>query len=369
MEEPNHPLRVKSVRIERLRNVGRVELVLAEGQNLLVGGNGQGKTTLLEALYLLGAVRSFRGARPMELVQHGAKDAIVRGTIGAKPPDSEIIVALTKQGRQVKVDGKRAELAEHFCRFPIVAFHPGDLELIFGGPGVRRRFLDRMLFQAEPGYPRWFREYRRAIQSRNELLRKNGTEPEIRAYDRVLAAAGAKMSAGRVRLSTLLARAAVEILEGLKIEPFQMRLKANVEPEEKALFAALKQSLAGDRRRGRTSVGPHTDDLELHRPTGMAKVVASRGEARAVTVSLRLAERKVITSCSRAIPMLLLDDVWAELDQERAERVLEMVAAEPGQVVVTGTGGSEPRAVSGWQRFEVIQGQVVSVNREITKLV
>lgn len=358
-------LRVRRLRVDRLRNITKVELELGDRQSLFVGGNGQGKTSLLEAIYVLGALRSFRGAKPGELVQHGADDAVVRGTLGTHEPPSEVVVGLTRQGRQVRVDGKQVDLADHFRLFPMVAFHPGDLELVFGGPAVRRRFLDRMLFQAEAGYPRWFREYRRALQSRNELLKRDADDREVRAYDHVLGALGAKMGGARARLTVLLARATAEILEALGVEPFAMRLRTSVEPDETALVAALERGLAADRRRGRTSVGPHTDELELSRATGGARVVASRGEARALAVAMRLGERRVVADCAGAAPLLLLDDVWAELDRTRAELMLGMVAAEPGQVIVTGTGGSgsEPAVVASWSHFEVVEGRVLDLKR------
>jgi DNA replication and repair protein RecF len=351
-------LRVRHLVIEGLRNIDHVELALDLGQNLLVGVNGQGKTTILEALYLLGAVRSFRGARPSELIQYGAQEARVRGTIETGGPPSTIVVTLAKHSRQIRVDGKRAELAVHFSRFPMVAFHPGDLELVFGGPAARRRFLDRMLFQAEPGYATWFREYRRALQSRNELLKTHGSDAEVKAYDTVMSALGAHMGTAREKLVELLAEATVEILERLNVEPFNMRLKSRVEPKEEKLREALERSLPTDRRRGRTSVGPHTDELELIRKTGLARTVASRGEARALAVSMRLGERKAIARCSRSTPLLLLDDVWAELDSDRADRVLALVTDEPGQVFVTGTGVNVPKTVEGWRRYEVLAGHV-----------
>ena len=353
-------LRVKRLRVERLRNITRAELEPSSGQNLLVGGNGQGKTTFLEAMYLLGAVRSFRGARPADIIQSGADNALIKGTLGVREPDSEIIITLSRQGREIRTDGKKADLATHFRKFPIVAFHPGDLELVFGGPAIRRRFLDRMLFQAEEGYAQWFREYRRALGNRNESLKRNRPTREIRVWDPILAELGAKMGNARARLSVLLAEATEKILEQLGVEPFVLKLEANVNPESEDILEALKRTIESDRRRGRTSIGPHTDDLKISRPSGLAKIVASRGEARALTVSLRLGERKVIAQCAHAAPLLLLDDVWAELDRERAEKVLTMVASESGQVVVTGTGGSEPAAVAGWRRFEVQGGQISS---------
>jgi DNA replication and repair protein RecF len=316
---------------------------------------------LLEAIYILGAVKSFRGARPIELIQHGAAEGVIKGSLASEGPRSEVVVTLEKQGRQIRVDGKRADLSVHFYRFPMVAFHPGDLELVFGGPSVRRRFLDRMLFQGEAGYANWYREYRRALDNRNELLRRDGEGRQIHAFDAILSRLGAQIGLARARLSSLLSEATDEILEGLGVEPFSLRLRESVEPNPEALLRALNEALPKDRRLKRTTVGPHTDELELSRPTGMARSVASRGEARSLAVALRLGERKVVAHCASSMPVLLLDDVWAELDRERVERVLSMVASEPGQVIVTGTGASEPDAVKGWRRFEVIGGRVEPV--------
>lgn len=355
--------RVVHVSVRRLRNIDHAEVELDEGQNLLIGGNGQGKTTVLEALYMLGSTRSFRGSRPAEVMQHGSRESSVRGSVLSRDLRSEIAVTITEQGRIVRVDGKPAEMSTHFGRFPMVAFHPGDLDLVVGGPAVRRRFLDRMLFQAQPGYPTWFREYQRALRSRNELLKRGDGEQEVRAFDRVMAVNGARMAKGRHRLSEMLAVEVARALEELGVEPFGLRLRAGAEPDEEALYRALIDSLATDRRRCRTTVGPHTDDIELTRPTGLARVVASRGEARSLAVSLRLGERRVIARCASIMPVLLLDDVWAELDRERVELVLTMVASEPGQVVVTGTGVSEPVAVRSWRRLEVVAGRVVETRR------
>ena len=351
-------LRLRRLEVQRLRNIERAEVELSEGQNLLVGDNGQGKTTLLEAIYLLGATRSFRGARPGELIRKGARRAIVRGVLGARPSASEVVVKLEPGGRQIQVDGKRADLAEHFHRFPMVSFHPGDLDIVFGGPAVRRRFLDRMLFQAQAGYARWYRDYRRALQSRNELLKQERPDREVCAYDPVLASLGARMERERRALTSLLAEATVEVLGKLGLEPFEVRLKASVDPDEEAIREALARALPADRRRGTTTVGPHRDDLSLFRRTGPARAVASRGEARALAVALRLAERQVIANTASSMPLLLLDDLWAELDRERARRVLAMVAEASGQVVVTGTSGVEPGELPGWKRFLVAGGKI-----------
>lgn len=357
------PLVLELAAVSRLRNVERAELELSSGGSLLVGGNGQGKTTLLEGMYMLGAVRSFRGSRAADLVQHGASSSTVSGRLHVGEPCSEVVVALDRSvGRQIRVDGKRADLSVHFHRFPVVAFHPGDLALVYGGPADRRRFLDRMLYQARGGYASWHRQYGRALRSRNELLRRAASSSEVRAFDSVLAALGARMGEARGQVTATLRDATAEVLDELGVGAFGLRLRAAVEPDQSALAAALESSLAADRARCRTSVGPHTDDLVIERREGRAREVASRGEARALAVALRLAERRVVTDCSGCVPLLLLDDVAAELDRERTERVVAMVSKERGQVVVTATGSAEDSVGSGWKRFEIRGGQVAGVS-------
>jgi DNA replication and repair protein RecF len=339
-----------------VRNVSRLELELAPQQNLLVGGNGQGKTTLLEAMYLLGALRSFRGARPGELIQHGHQEGTVQGVVLHQPPSSLVMVLLRRQGRDVRVNDKKPEVAHHFRNFPMVAFHPGDLELIFGGPAVRRRFLDRMLFQAQAGYAQWHRDYHRALRARSELLRQGKEARLVRAYDPLLARLGAQLGAARQRLILELATSAAEILAVLRIAPFTIEHHSRVVPEEEALAEALNRAWPQDQRRRRTTVGPHTDDLTIARSAGRARQVASRGEARAVAVALRLAERDVVGRQTGVMPLLLLDDVWAELDAQRAALVLGMVAEQPGQVVATGTGRMDEKSLIGWRRFTIAGG-------------
>lgn len=353
-------LRLPRVAVRRIRNVAEVDLELCRERSLLVGENGQGKTTLLEAAYLLGAVRSFRGARAADLVQHGQDTARVRGWLEGPEPSCEVILTLGRgQARDLRVDGKRGDLSAHFRRFPMVAFHPGDLDLVLGAPADRRRFLDRMLFQAQAGYATWHREYGRALRSRNELLRREAPVAELRAYDEVMAARGAAMGEARRRLSSSLDGAIAAILDELEAAAFDVRLEAAVEPDEEALRAALEAALPTDRARRRTSVGPHTDDLVIERREGRAQKVASRGEARALAVALRLAERGVVGDETGSTPLLLLDDVAAELDRRRTHRVVEMVTRQGGQVVATATGAVEETFGSGWSRFEIRGGEVV----------
>lgn len=352
-------LELLALAIRRLRNVDEAELELAPGRNILVGGNGQGKTTVLEGAYLLGALRSFRGAKPSELLRHGASEGRVVGSFVLAEPRNEVVVTVGRgAGRELRVDGKRPDLAVHFHRFPIVAFHPGDLDIVLGSPADRRRFLDRMLFQAQAGYAAWHRDYRHALRSRNELLRREAPGVEIRAFDAVLADRGALLAATRARLCERLASAAEEVLEALGVRPFEVRLETRVEADAGALLAALEASLAADRGRRSTSVGPHADDLALTRPEGRARVVASRGEARSLAVALRLAERRVVSEANGTVPLLLLDDVAAELDRERTERVVRIVTAQGGQVIVTATGAAEEGFGVDWRRFRARGGKV-----------
>jgi DNA replication and repair protein RecF len=160
----------------------------------------------------------------------------------------------------------------------------------------------------------------------------------------------------------VLADATRKMLEELGIGEFQVVLETSVEPDADQLAAALSRSLGRDRARGHTSVGPHTDDIGLSRKQGRAREIASRGEARAIAVGLRLAEREVLAERTGTVPLLLLDDVAAELDEARTRKALEIIRRRPGQVI--GAAARDVLGVlsRGWRHLEVRNGAVVSTS-------
>jgi DNA replication and repair protein RecF len=174
----------------------------------------------------------------------------------------------------------------------------------------------------------------------------------------MIASLGAPIGKARLEIVEKLSHVAAGILEDLKVPHFDISLEYQVDPKERDIICALEDSLARDRIRGRTSLGPHTDDLVIAKREGRAREVASRGEARALTVALRLSERQVLGECATSVPLLLLDDVAAELDRVRAAKVIEMVENQEGQVVVTATGDAEQGFGSGWRHFEIRDGVI-----------
>jgi DNA replication and repair protein RecF len=221
----------------------------------------------------------------------------------------------------------------------MVLFQPGNLELVQGGPGGRRRFLDRALYQAEPTYPAAQRSYGRALASRNRLLKeRRGDRRAIAAFDAQLVEHGARLTEQRARFIELLAprfgEAAAEIGAG---EQARIAYRPRVAGGADVLAAVLEQTLARDQERGHTSVGPHTDDLEIELDGQAARRFASQGQQRSLVLALKIAETRVLAEATGRLPLLLLDDVSSELDRERNRRLMGFLEGVGGQVFVTTT--------------------------------
>jgi DNA replication and repair protein RecF len=249
-------------------------------------------------------------------------------------------MVLGAEQRRVRVDGKPVSAGGgHFQQLPMVLFQPGNMELVQGGPGGRRRFLDRALFQAEPTYPAALRDYGRALASRNRLLKERGAErAAIAAFEDQLARHGATVVAGRERFVARLAPLFAEAAEQIGgAERATVDYRPAVGGDAAALAAALERARPRDLERGHTSVGPHTDELELALGGRAARRYASQGQQRTLVLALKIAETRVLAEACGRIPLLLLDDVSSELDRERNRRLMLFLDEVGGQLFVTTT--------------------------------
>ncbi len=306
--------------------------------NVFYGDNGQGKTNLLEAIYLLGTLRSFRAGKTEELIAFGEPQARVRARVERLGTRQLLEVALMPGHKSARVDGKGARAASYFGGFNVVLFAPEDLRLVRGAPAGRRRFLDRAVFNAQPGHLAAVQTYERVLRSRNALLRGGRSDAtQLEIYDEQLVAAAQPVWSAR--------RALVEALRPHLDQAFayvtrgELTLLAEhvrtVEPA--ALSAQLVRDRARDQARGTTSSGPHTDDLLLMLGQRSAAAFASQGEGRAIVLALKIAEITLLRERLGDWPVLLLDDVSSELDPGRNRLLFDFLARLPGQVFVTTT--------------------------------
>jgi DNA replication and repair protein RecF len=322
------------LRLEDLRCLSRVQLLLHPRLNLITGNNGSGKTSILEAIYLLGRGRSFRTRHTEHLVRHTASELRVFGRVESAATVSHSIgvVCSRQDGVQARVDGRevasRAELSE---LFPIQVIDPGIHRLVEEGPVQRRRWLDWAVFHVEPDFVRHWQGYSRALRQRNAAL-KTGADPAVWNWE--LVRLGEILSAARVRLITALQPYWSTALSDLDMAPVSLGYFQGWSREQD-LAAALTTHLVRDRERGSTSYGPHRCDVLLRLEGRPARDLVSRGQQKLLGAAMALTMSRYVAEAVGRAPTLLLDDPAAELDRPHTERLLAAVAALGGQLVVT----------------------------------
>ncbi|MDH3206157.1 MAG: DNA replication and repair protein RecF [Gemmatimonadota bacterium] len=357
-------MRLSRLALRHFRNLGSQELELPAEGVALIGDNAQGKSNFLEAIYYLETFRSFRGARDEQLVGFGEDvfRVVGDGSCGADEVGDRVQVAAAFERRgkrkKISVDGNEPErIGDALGRLSAVIFSPADVELVSGGPKDRRRFLDIVLSLNEPGYVSALQDYKRILARRNASLKEGHSASVVTAWDDGLARAGAQVIGGRrtwiqggsdsfgdyyARVSND-ARARMTYRSSVDLGGAK-----TAEEIQTAFHKALSESTGKDRRLGTTTVGPHRDDvlLRLDGPRDGLDLrdYGSGGQRRTAALALRLVEARTIRERRGAMPLMLLDDVFAELDGGRSERVLELMEAEEtGQVVLTAPRESDVR--------------------------
>jgi DNA replication and repair protein RecF len=308
---------------------------------VIVGDNGHGKTSVLEALYLSLTTKSFRAEKLATLIREGDENATVVAEVSEDGARREQRVVLSGRSRIVRLDGKPPKsLTAYATRSPVVAFCPADLELVSGGASGRRRLLDRVgLFVDPPGADARLR-YERALRSRQRVLVERGSSArELDAFEQVMAREGARFAAAR-------ARSTARVIEELgrafaRLAPRGTEVTAEYAPggseDERTFLETIEAARDLDARRGSASFGPQRDELTLNLFGRSARAHASQGQQRLLALALKLAELECIRSARKADPVLLLDDVSSELDPDRTNAVYGLVSSSRGQVFVTTT--------------------------------
>jgi DNA replication and repair protein RecF len=336
------PIVIEQLALSGFRNLAPLTFVPDARFNVLFGDNGAGKSSVLEALGYLASLRSFRDAKKEDIIALDAPRALIRAQVASTPLARSYQIALDRnKGRSVLVDQKRpATLGGYFASFPLVLFHPGDVELMVGPPEPRRRFLDRVLEQMDAGYARLLADYERALRSRNRLLKSQRPERlSISAYDATLAELGARIGAARLALTEQLKPRVeahfAEITE--RALPIEVSYAARAAPRAEELRRLLHEHYEKDLARGFTGVGPHTDDLRVGVAHTLVKHHASQGQHRAIVLALKVAELSVLAERTGRVPLLLLDDVSSELDRSRNRRFFRLLSRLGSQVFLTTT--------------------------------
>lgn len=334
-------LSIEHVIVRRFRNIDHLEMDLGARFNVISGDNGQGKTNLLEALYVLATSKSFRTSKLSEVVSFGAQLSSVRARVVEDGASRSQSVGLGGGARLVKLDEKRpANLFAYAVRTPVVVFHPGELSLSMGASSERRRLLDRAALFISGSAMADLANYTRALRARQRTLETRGVSSrELSDWEELCVRHGLAVMDHRARAGALLSAGAVAAFRRISASGIDLSVEyaPGAPLDATAFLAALARGRTSDLRRGSSSIGPHRDDLALRVGGHPARGSASQGQHRAVTLSLKVAELDVIGGARGVRPVLLLDDVSSELDRDRTAALFSLLQDHVGQVVLTTT--------------------------------
>jgi len=341
---------VRTLWLTDFRNYASAEVALAPGLTALVGANGEGKSNLLEALAWLATLSSFRGAPTDALVRTGAPYAVVRADAERDGRDVLLEAQLQPNGRnRVQVNRQALRRSRDLLGYlRATVFAPDDLDIVKGGPGERRRYLDEVLVALHPRNDALRSDVERIIRQRTALLKQCGGRLDegaaftLDVWDAKLADAGEALAGARADLLTRMQPELAATYDALAREPALARAGYEAPWRAVGLAEALARARADDVRRGVCTVGPHRDEVQLSIADAPARTHASQGEQRTLALALRLAAHHVVTAETGTPPVLLLDDVFSELDPDRSAALLANLPT--GQTLLTTASGLPPAA-------------------------
>lgn len=323
---------LKQMRVQNFRNISEAEFEPDPLLTVICGENGQGKTNLLESVWLLTGSKSFRGSKDLELVQNGGGIATVEGLAEIDGLEKTIRVQAFGPDQQKKgrfatvneVDYKRASSLAGL--FTAVVFEPGHLSLIKGGPDGRRRFLDAALCQLYPGFYGIIRRFSRALKQKNSLLKqikeRNSVEDLLNVFDEELASTGEEISRRRKEYILSAGPVAEQYYDDLSRGKEKLMIQYTPAAEPDGLLELFHKKRITDIRAGFCTAGPHREDFETFIDKKSARIYGSQGQQRSAVLSLKLAEAQHAKRVTGIHPCMLLDDVLSELDDSRQSYLL-----------------------------------------------
>ncbi len=329
-------MRLDRLEVRNIRILSAVDCTPGDGLNIFVGVNGSGKTSILEAIHLLGSGRSFRTHRLAELISRGKFWLRARGDIRREDGVAESVgVEKGPEGLRIRVAGEEIRSASELARrLPLVVITADSQRLLTDGAILRRQLMDWALFHVEPTYLSVLQRYRRAIRQRNVALRDGVSPSALAPWDREVGEAGEALHAQRDRFLEGILPIYVETLESLVSMGVEIRYKPGWDTAT-GLTEALRGTAATDRGRGFTGLGPHRADLHFSTDGAPAYQVLSRGEGKLFVMGLVLAQCRFLEDVQERRPIVLVDDLASELDGDSRARFFAQLRALGAQTFVT----------------------------------
>ncbi|MDB6125438.1 MAG: replication and repair protein RecF [Pedosphaera sp.] len=348
------------LRLRDFRNYPRLDVDFAPGFHVLLGDNAQGKTNILEAIYLMATLRSFRGVGGSQMVRHGQKGYFVGGKAVGQG-EHEIKMYWSTAERKLSLDNQPVrKLGDYFGALRVVIFCTEDLQLVKGPSRARRRFIDLLLSQTYPSYLPLLQRYAQALRSRNALLKqRTPDDAALESFSNELVKLGNEIIRMRVELIPKLSPLARLAYRRISNDAEELRLE--YQPSVKKDFVVeLAQSRRREQTYRSTLIGPHRDEILLQLNDRSAAQFGSEGQKRTLAIALKMAQAEYLTGIHGSAPILLIDDVMGELDVKRRSGLLPLLERAHhtrGQVFMTCTEENWPRELGrDLQRWEVKAG-------------
>lgn len=331
---------IRKIKLNNFRNYESQEIILKDGLNIFYGENAQGKTNIIESIYLCSVGKSFRAKKDQELINFEKQNAMVELEFEKSDRDGKIKIEIEKRKRIFVNSIKLKKLSELLGNVHIVIFTPDDIEILKGGPQKRRHFLDVMISQLKPNYMHVLSLYNKTIEQRNNYLRQikeqNKDENLLDIWDEKLVEYAVKIYEYRKEFINKIAEKIEDIHNKITKNKEKIKIEYISECEERAAFDRLLKSRRKlDIIKGFTTKGIHRDDFVIYINGRPVNVYGSQGQHRTAILSLKLSELNVVYDEIGEYPILLLDDFMSELDEQRKKNFLENI--RNAQVIITCT--------------------------------
>ena len=357
---------VKSLKLNQFRNYESLQLSFDKGTNLFYGNNAQGKTNILEAVYLCGTTKSHKGSKDREMIRFGEEEAHIRMAISRSQSAYEIDMHLKKnRTKGVAVNGVPIKKAsELFGIVNVIFFSPEDLNIIKNGPAERRRFLDLELCQLNKVYVYDLVQYNRVVVQRNRLLKEMDSDPSLKETLNIWDSQLVRFGSELIRLRTRFVEELNELIREIHFhlsgerEELEIRYEPNVMPE--TFEAELSRNRNQELRQRLTLTGPHRDDLNFIVNGADIRKFGSQGQQRTAALSLKLSEIELVKRTVKDYPVLLLDDVLSELDGKRQEHLLSEISHIQTLITCTGLDEFVNSRFQMDKIFKIVEGTVES---------
>ncbi|NVN98958.1 MAG: DNA replication/repair protein RecF [Geobacteraceae bacterium] len=337
---------LKKLTINKFRNIERSVVEFDRKFNIFYGQNGQGKTNFLESIFFLATLKSFRNSKQKEMLKWNENSCLLNCTIHDGNIGHELSVLFENNTKQLKIDDKSASRIIDYCKtFTVVAFCPEELIMINGAPDQRRRYLDRAVFSSQPEYLKTYHDYYRILKQRNHLL-KQRSYIDLDAWTEQLAKSGAKLIFERSNYLAKLSEGFASFYKnisgsdeeaGLCYHNSSYRDSFAQNEIQAQLLGEIALSCRIEKERGTTVVGPHRDDIEFYLNKRLIREHGSQGQQKSFVMALKMAEIDYLGNMSGNVPVLLLDDMTAELDSSRIDHLMNFLVQRDMQVFITTT--------------------------------